>query len=287
MDNPKKKKSVLSKVVRFLLRILFLLSLILAFGLTWAMRNFGNVTLEQVVFLISVPMDGVSTELVMDFLKTALIPSFSIFFVTMLLVIFPRKKALVLAVGKLEDEEKEEGDKVEREDVKREAEEKAEREEAKREEVEREEKEEKTEEFGAGLQGEKTKLSEASPDIEKEEAIANNEELVPGDSSEETKDEEKTRVIKGTKKEKVAAEKHTGARKYQIFPLRVSNGFLAFVVLCSLLYTALRADEAFSVSEYIATALQTSTLIEEEYVHPDDVKITFPEKKKNLICIYI
>lgn len=57
-----------------------------------------------------------------------------------------------------------------------------------------------------------------------------------------------------------------------------------FVWLMGLVYAA---DRQFEVFSYVKSQMDQSTLIEEEYVNPDDVQITFPEKKNNLICIYV
>ena len=42
-----------------------------------------------------------------------------------------------------------------------------------------------------------------------------------------------------------------------------------------------------NVYEYLVNSGDESTFIEDNYVDPNDVKITFPDKKKNLIYIYL
>lgn len=47
------------------------------------------------------------------------------------------------------------------------------------------------------------------------------------------------------------------------------------------------ANNAFGFTEYMQDRSEASTFIAEHYVDPDDVKLTFPEEKRNLICIYV
>lgn len=41
------------------------------------------------------------------------------------------------------------------------------------------------------------------------------------------------------------------------------------------------------VDEFVSDVMQRSTIFEDYYVHPDDVEITFPEQKRNLIFIFM
>lgn len=47
------------------------------------------------------------------------------------------------------------------------------------------------------------------------------------------------------------------------------------------------ADRSFGLASYIRNRFETSALIEEEYVDPGRVNITFPDEKKNLIYILV
>ena len=71
-------------------------------------------------------------------------------------------------------------------------------------------------------------------------------------------------------------------RSIKIFPF--SRLFVSIVVLIlSLLYVFY----AFKFNEYIDMQFNKAEIFEKEYVNPKDVKITFPEKKRNLIYIYV
>lgn len=47
------------------------------------------------------------------------------------------------------------------------------------------------------------------------------------------------------------------------------------------------ANQSFIIVDYIISQMQQSELIEKEYVDPQNVRITFPEKKRNLITVYV
>lgn len=73
--------------------------------------------------------------------------------------------------------------------------------------------------------------------------------------------------------------------KLGLYPFRnwFSNA-VAVVLSLALLYQAV---DMFGIIEYISGAMNTSTLYEDEYVFPEDVEITFPEEKRNLIYIFV
>lgn len=73
----------------------------------------------------------------------------------------------------------------------------------------------------------------------------------------------------------------------QIFPLRIKTlykGLAVFVLGITLLYFS---TTDLGIIPYIKAQLQRSTFIEENYVDPSTVKITFPKEKNNLIYIYL
>ena len=78
-------------------------------------------------------------------------------------------------------------------------------------------------------------------------------------------------------------------------------GFLFFVIIFPLCYLFLNMWQRLSIASllvaiilytsgyihYIIYTNSTSTLYENHYVHPDNIDIQFPEKKRNLILIYL
>lgn len=72
-----------------------------------------------------------------------------------------------------------------------------------------------------------------------------------------------------------------------VLPLRLPRVLL--LALCVVWASALwiGADGYFKISKYLANQLRQSSFIEEYYIDPRDVAITFPEEKRNLITIYV
>lgn len=73
----------------------------------------------------------------------------------------------------------------------------------------------------------------------------------------------------------------------QVLPLRCSAVVLAAasVALYAMMFVC--ADRTMEAGAFIASRLLSSPLIGEEYVDPRSVEITFPEEKRNLICIFM
>ena len=76
-------------------------------------------------------------------------------------------------------------------------------------------------------------------------------------------------------------------RAVQLLPLRVRMRF-AFPLLILWLAVVLPfGDRLLGIRTFIGSRIHQSRLIEERYVDPAKTKITFPEKKRNLITIYV
>ena len=160
---------------------LFAFALILLyFALAWAKKNYGNVSLEEVIFHIKMPLNGVDTNLVRDFVLKAVFPSLRVFCLGLLLILFPGKRSFCLAWTR---------------------------------------------------RGKKGSVS--------------------------------------------------------LLPLRPGGWVWAFLFVGGTAVWLRQADDMFHIWDYIGQQLQRSTFIEEQYIHPDTVRITFPEEKKNLICLYV
>lgn len=76
-------------------------------------------------------------------------------------------------------------------------------------------------------------------------------------------------------------------KEFRLLPLfkKKSIKLIASIILFigSLFY----ADNKLKIIDYIKTSKQTTTIYLDEFIDPRDVKITFPEKKRNLIHIVI
>ena len=74
----------------------------------------------------------------------------------------------------------------------------------------------------------------------------------------------------------------------QIFPLRLPFASAAFLCLALwFVFLFSSADYYFGFTQYIRNQMDQSELFVNDYVDPQNVKITFPENKRNLITIYL
>jgi len=72
-----------------------------------------------------------------------------------------------------------------------------------------------------------------------------------------------------------------------LFPLRFPHLLTAALLLSWFMILYVCGDSYLDITTFINSRIHQSTLIRDEYVEPKDVAITFPEKKRNLICIYV
>ena len=81
-------------------------------------------------------------------------------------------------------------------------------------------------------------------------------------------------------------------KKSVFFPLLTKlNSYYLFLCLCLGLFffilTIADAWESISLGNYIVSQIQSSDFIEENYVDPREIELHFPEKKRNLVYIYM
>lgn len=76
-----------------------------------------------------------------------------------------------------------------------------------------------------------------------------------------------------------------GEKTVQVYPF--SPGFLVIFSLAACALLLGNAAERTSFFDYISNWSNPSTLYEEEYADPREVTITFPEKKQNLVYIFL
>lgn len=72
-----------------------------------------------------------------------------------------------------------------------------------------------------------------------------------------------------------------------LFPLRIPLPLAYAVMLVWLVVLLSRANSMLRIRSFIESYGSASTFIEENYVAPDSVSIVFPERKRNLITIYL
>lgn len=85
-------------------------------------------------------------------------------------------------------------------------------------------------------------------------------------------------------KSKIVAE-FFGKVRVRLFPLKDWLSALLALVLCTIL--TVDAANMVGADVWLSSLLTESTFYEDEYIDPASAKITFPEKKRNLIYIYM
>lgn len=69
--------------------------------------------------------------------------------------------------------------------------------------------------------------------------------------------------------------------------IKTSCLVLVFSLALMELFLVWKQANAVGIPQYVKSISQSSTIFEEEYVAPDTVAITFPEKKRNVIVLYL
>ena len=70
-----------AKARKISLYLLFFVTLLAYFSAWWAVRTYGSISMEEIVFHLNVPLDGVNTEYIVSYLA----PSLAVFCIAMFL----------------------------------------------------------------------------------------------------------------------------------------------------------------------------------------------------------
>ncbi len=73
----------------------------------------------------------------------------------------------------------------------------------------------------------------------------------------------------------------------QLYPLKAINAISLIISLFCLSSAAVFAQKNFGIIDFLAYSFKTSTFYEDNYIHPDSITYKFPEKKRNLIILFI
>lgn len=72
-----------------------------------------------------------------------------------------------------------------------------------------------------------------------------------------------------------------------LFPMRMPLRVIYPILSLWLIILLILANSMLKIESFISSYFHASSFIEENYVHPTNVSITFPEQKRNLITIYL
>ena len=73
----------------------------------------------------------------------------------------------------------------------------------------------------------------------------------------------------------------------QLFPLQLATRVCYVILVSWITLLIISADISFGFCDYVMNQIHQSKLVEREYVDPQAIEIVFPEKKRNLIVVYI
>ena len=76
-------------------------------------------------------------------------------------------------------------------------------------------------------------------------------------------------------------------KEFKINLIKLIKIILIFINIVLLIIQLINVNNKFKIIEYIKLQTQNSNFIKENYVDPRNVNITFPDKKRNLIYIYL
>ena len=89
------------------------------------------------------------------------------------------------------------------------------------------------------------------------------------------------------RKKKYTYNVEISSKTIQIYPVIVRVPVLILVAVLWMSGIIISADKKFDFVSYVKNQVDQSSFIEENYVDPNETKITFPEKKRNLIYILL
>ena len=96
VPRPAQKRSIAAGVLRFFLRLLLLLLLFMTILCIWAVRNYSNISLEEVIFYLSMPLRGTAQQFTHALIRYVLLPVAGLTLLLVLAVLLPWKKELRL-----------------------------------------------------------------------------------------------------------------------------------------------------------------------------------------------
>lgn len=83
---------------RILFHVLILLFMLLGFSLNWVKNNYGNIGFEEIVFHLRMPLKGTSETFIVDYIKSALLPTIIVYIIWLFFVFFVNKKTYTIRI---------------------------------------------------------------------------------------------------------------------------------------------------------------------------------------------
>ena len=70
-------------------------------------------------------------------------------------------------------------------------------------------------------------------------------------------------------------------------PFKITNRKTTLMLILYIIFVFILSIKCYKIDEYVKTQFSLSTIFEKYYINGKDVKISFPEEKRNLIYIYV
>ena len=172
----KSSKNKQSKILGVISILLVLILYILIASILWGSKNFGNVSMEEIIFTLRMPLSGSGSDFVSDYILKVLIPGIVFFIIFTVLIIKPKNYTYKICILH--------------------------------------------------------------------------------------------KII-------------------TLYPFKINGLVLIISIIIGLVGSVKLADKNFKIIEYAKNQITSSTFIEDNYVFPEDVKLTFPSEKRNLIYILL
>ncbi|MCD8104619.1 MAG: hypothetical protein LUF35_06380 [Lachnospiraceae bacterium] len=77
------------RILHFLVYIFILLVLLLYFSVQWGIANYGNIGMDEIVFTLSMSLEGTSQTFINSYLRSALLPTVVLFVLFFWSFMFP------------------------------------------------------------------------------------------------------------------------------------------------------------------------------------------------------
>lgn len=220
----------------------FWICLFLTGSLIWGTKNFGAISMEEIVFTLSMSLDGSGSGFISSFIWKVLVPGLVILIAaqTILFVAARKKKAARAADAAPEAPS---GESVQQ----------------------------------AALVGE-AEAQQTAAEVQEQPA----ENAVKAEVQTEPSGESEAQAEPSAKAEAQAAlSGEAEGRK----PGKICRYIMRITMAVWAIGLVVAADAVFGVFGYVKNQLSTSSFIQDHYIDPGQVQLTFPENKRNLIWI--
>lgn len=78
--------------------VIIFLSFLIYYSTIWTLKTFGDVSIEEIIFNLKVPMSGVNTDYIIDYIKQCIFPSAGFSIIIFIIPILERKREIAINI---------------------------------------------------------------------------------------------------------------------------------------------------------------------------------------------